>query len=347
MASLGRVHWLAFTATCKASPFPPKRRRFLPSFSPFLAPRTPNVIVSALSTPPSVGENVEEEVLQEFYRDRELNGDFITRVSNTIFWRQTSNASVVESDSMQPSEEVTYDESEGGFLKLAATKEWLMGENDAPVNKRITLKELQDDRERRKKLNFLMYEAVWLLTSKNILLFVGIPPGCLLIKDYMHSLKKELLLLTVGIGAACSGYCLIVFSLQAAVSYAAGVAFSCLYLQLLCQHSDNISRDDVPKIFRQKKIKKIGIRSQDLQDSFERIIRGSGMALSSPRLVIPGAIFGLWALFHQYSTNDFFDFQLVPAMLGLFAYKAAALVQVYRDNEDLKLIFPQDDENFY
>lgn len=27
-------------------------------------------------------------------------------------------------------------------------------------------------------------------------------------------------------------------------------------------------------------------------------------------------------------------------MLGLFAYKAAALVQVYRDNEDLELIFP-------
>lgn len=27
-------------------------------------------------------------------------------------------------------------------------------------------------------------------------------------------------------------------------------------------------------------------------------------------------------------------------MVGLFAYKAAALVQVYRDNEDLQFIFP-------
>jgi hypothetical protein len=34
--------------------------------------------------------------------------------------------------------------------------------------------------------------------------------------------------------------------------------------------------------------------------------------------------------------------QLVPAMVGLFVYKAAALVQVYRDNEDLQLIFPDE-----
>lgn len=31
-------------------------------------------------------------------------------------------------------------------------------------------------------------------------------------------------------------------------------------------------------------------------------------------------------------------------MVGIFAYKAAALVQVYRDNEDLQLIFPEDNE---
>ncbi|KAI5666772.1 hypothetical protein M9H77_16625 [Catharanthus roseus] len=31
-------------------------------------------------------------------------------------------------------------------------------------------------------------------------------------------------------------------------------------------------------------------------------------------------------------------------MLGIFAYKAAALVQVYRDNEDLQFIFPENEE---
>lgn len=31
-------------------------------------------------------------------------------------------------------------------------------------------------------------------------------------------------------------------------------------------------------------------------------------------------------------------------MVGMFAYKAAALVQVYRDNEDLRLIFPDNGE---
>lgn len=39
--------------------------------------------------------------------------------------------------------------------------------------------------------------------------------------------------------------------------------------------------------------------------------------------------------------------QLAPAMFGMFAYKAAALVQVYRDNEDLRFVFPdsEDDAN--
>lgn len=30
-------------------------------------------------------------------------------------------------------------------------------------------------------------------------------------------------------------------------------------------------------------------------------------------------------------------------MVGMFVYKAAALVQVYRDNENLKLDFPEND----
>ncbi|XLT77330.1 hypothetical protein HN873_033604, partial [Arachis hypogaea] len=63
----------------------------------------------------------------------------------------------------------------------------------------------------------------------------------------------------------------------------------------------------------------------------------------------------LWyfGLSHQYFTNDFFDFQtkhiliciniyrsfqFVPVIFGMFVYKTAVLVQVYRDNEDLQLI---------
>jgi hypothetical protein len=57
-------------------------------------------------------------------------------------------------------------------------------------------------------------------------------------------------------------------------------------------------------------ISRIGIRSEDLSDSFEKTIRGSGIALSSPRLVIPAAIYGLWAVSHQYFINDLLDFQV-------------------------------------
>ncbi|KNA14630.1 hypothetical protein SOVF_105580 [Spinacia oleracea] len=274
--------------------------------------------VSVLKSPSSATERAEEDVSQEFFRDRQLKGDLITKYSDILFQKgvmgliddETANVEY----SSESAEEALADEPDAGFLKLTSTQEWLMGETSAPINRKPTNKELQDNRERRRRLEFLRYEA----------------------------LKRELQFMTLGVGAACTGYCLFIFSIQAAVSYASGVGFSCLYLQLLYQHADNISQDSVPHIFREKKIKKIGIRSEDLKDSLEKTVRGCGIALSSPRLVIPAAIYGIWVLLHQTFATDLFDFQIVPAMLGLFAYKAAALVQVYRDNEDLEFIFPDE-----
>ncbi|EPS57723.1 hypothetical protein M569_17094 [Genlisea aurea] len=229
-------------------------------------------------------------VSEAFLRERKLNGDFVAKVSDMIWFRGVSNSvSAVELD-------------DGGGIHIRAQS---------------PLAEIEEDSESRKKLNFLRYEA----------------------------LKRELFLLTVGVGTACTGYCLVTLSVEAALSYASGVLFSCLYFHLLCQHADNISKESIPEIFTKKKLKKIGFRSEDLRDAFERTIRGSGIALSSPRLVIPGAIYALWEVSqHILRHHVLLDFQqLVPAMLGLFAYKAAALVQVYRDNEDLKLIFPETD----
>ncbi|CAN1797083.1 hypothetical protein LINPERHAP1_LOCUS21137 [Linum perenne] len=266
-----------------------------------------------------VSELADEDVLQMFLEERAESGDLVSKICD-MFW-QGDLIKLVDADvakpiihtSTQEQEQVTEDDQEDGFLKLATTQQWILGASDAPRNKKAIAKALQDDRERRKKLSFLKYEA----------------------------LKRELMFLSFGIGTACCGYCLVILSLQAAMSYAVGVLFSCLYLQLLYRHSDNLSRKMVPSIFTQKKQKKIGIRSEDLRDSFEKAIKGSGIALSSPRLVIPAAVYGLWALCHHYVGNDFFDFQIVPAMFGMFVYKAAALVQVYRDNEDLELVFPE------
>ncbi|TXG73565.1 hypothetical protein EZV62_002144 [Acer yangbiense] len=271
-----------------------------------------------------VGEVAEDDVLQMFLKDREVNGDFISRASDMFWLREVVKFVDADSDATrladtpQQSDQDVGSDNDDGFLKLSRTREWLLGDNSAPINKKPTAKAVQDDRERRKKLNLLEYEAV---TPK---------------------LKRELMLLSAGIGTACSGYCLIAFSLQAAVSYAVGVLFSFLYLQLLYKHADSLSKEMVPQIFLQKKSKKIGIRSEDLENFFERTIKGSSIALSSPRLVIPAAVYGFWVVSHQYFANDFFDFQIVPAMFGVFVYKAACLVQVYRDNEDLQLVFPDD-----
>ncbi|CAL1403855.1 unnamed protein product [Linum trigynum] len=291
-------------------PYPPK---------PLLKknPRLASVLKASYSP---VSELAEDDVLQMFLEERAVSGDLISKVCD-MFWQRDivklADADVDASkfvDTTLELEQGTEDDDNDGFLKLSGTREWILGASDAPVNKKAIAKALQDDRERRKKLNFLKYEA----------------------------LKRELMFLSIGIGTACCGYCLVTLSLQAAISYAVGVLFSLLYFQLLCQHSDNLSREMIPSIFMQKKAKKIGIRSEDLTDSLEKTIRGSGIALSSPRLVIPAAVYGLWVLCHHYIAIDLFDFQIVPAMFGMFVYKAAALVQVYRDNEDLQLIFPED-----
>ncbi|XAR59647.1 hypothetical protein NMG60_11015560 [Bertholletia excelsa] len=271
-------------------------------------------VASAMRSSPA-NELAEDDIVQTFLKERELSGDVIAKVSDIIWLRQVIKPSEAEeTEFTELPQETLGDDNEGGFLKLAWTREWVSGNDSAPFNKKMIAKELRNDSERRKRLNILRYEA----------------------------LKREMLLLTVGIGSLCSGYCLLTLSIQAAVSYAAGVLFSCLYLQLLYKHVDNISMETVPQIFKQKKSKKIGIRSQDLKDLFERSIQGSGVALSSPRLVIPAAIYGLWGL-SQHLASDLFDFQLVPAMVGMFAYKAAALVQVYRDNEELQFVFPDNE----
>ncbi|XP_047333457.1 uncharacterized protein LOC124936975 [Impatiens glandulifera] len=289
--------------------------------------RISSAVVSVLgSPPPSVSELEEDDVLSTFFKERELDGDFISKVSDVLWLKRVVKFNDADADVdadadpelAQLRNETAADENEGGFLMLTRTLEWVAaGDSSAPFNKKIIAKDVQNDSEKRKRLNNLRYEAI----------------------------KREILLLTISIGSLCSVYCLLALSVQAAVSYSAGVLFSCLYLKLLYQQTDKISKEAVPKIFTQKKIKKIGIRSEDLRDVFEKTVSGSGFVLASPRLIIPIAIYGLWGV-SQHFGNNIFDFQLVPAMVGMFAYKAAALVQVYRDNEDLQLIFPGDDEDF-
>ncbi|KAH1225183.1 hypothetical protein GmHk_11G032149 [Glycine max] len=270
MDTLSRIRFLP---TCYSLQFP--KISALSRFPNAFSTATPLVsVLRVRAGPPSVSDT-DEDVLQIFFKERELNGDFISRASD-LLWRRDFRSSgdydisELTDNTSQQIEQIIETDSDGGFLKLTRTQEWLTGDNSPPINKKVTAK--------------------------------------------------------------------------AAISYAIGVLFSCLYLQLLYQHADNLSSEDVPQIFKKKKSKKIGIRSEDLEDFLERTIKGSGISLSSPRLVIPATIYGLWILFHQYFTNDIFDFQLVPAMFGMFVYKAAVLVQAYRDNEGLRFVFPKNED---
>ncbi|KAJ4970673.1 hypothetical protein NE237_003772 [Protea cynaroides] len=269
--------------TCVA-PLPIRASPFHRGYA--LSRRTPTVSTFRTALPGN--ELATEDALQMLLRERKLNGDFISKATDFLWMRgnlESVNSEVrIYGEIPRQLEEVIENENEndGGFLKLKKTQEWVLGNNVAPINKTAITKELQNNSEIRKRLNLLKYEA----------------------------LKRELMLLTTAIGAACSGYCLLAFSVQAAVSYASGVLFSSLYLQLLYRHADSLSKESVPQIFRLKKSKKIGIRSEDLKNLLERSIKGSTIGLSSPRLVIPAAIYGVWGL-SQHFHNDFFDFQVV------------------------------------
>ncbi|KAG6761876.1 hypothetical protein POTOM_035115 [Populus tomentosa] len=313
MDTLSRI--ACFSTSPKLSPRPPLFKKTPPSVS-----------VSRASAQP-LSELAEDDVLRVFLRERQLNGDFISKACDKFWQRGVAEFVDVDDDKLsdipQESEQVMESDNNGGFLKLSRTQEWVLGENAAaPMNKKATAKALQDDSDRRKRLNLLEYEA----------------------------LKRELMLLSVSIGAACTGYCLVVLSVQAAVSYAIGVLFRLVdTLLLICSACFSFTY----------MFSLIGIRSEDLRDSFERSIKGSGIALSSPRIVIPAAIYGLWTgenfqnaignekivvRFSVHRDQRLATHVIVPAMFGMFVYKAAALVQVYRDNDDLKLVFPDSGE---
>ncbi|GJN08011.1 hypothetical protein PR202_ga25895 [Eleusine coracana subsp. coracana] len=265
-------------------------RGWLPSLGPALrcrrSPCVPALRYSSLQAP--AGDRIGEEVLRMFLEERQLHGDFVTKIADVVWRRDTLEATegLESAVDVAGTEDVGEDVTDEGVLRLAATREWVSGESDLPLTKRLSAKDRQDDSVKRKELNLLKYEA----------------------------LKDELLLLTTGIGAACSLYCLLVFSFE---------------LSLLIIFSYANAR--------------IGIRSEDLKSTIEKTLGGTSVALSSPRLVIPAMIFGLSALSDHFQ-NSIFSFELVPGMMGFLAYKAAALVQVYRDNEDLRLILPEEED---
>jgi hypothetical protein len=47
--------------------------------------------------------------------------------------------------------------------------------------------------------------------------------------------------------------------------------------------------------------------SEDVRDNMKKVLSGTAVSLSSPRLVIPALVYGLWAL-SQHFHNDILNF---------------------------------------
>lgn len=256
-----------------------------------------------------------QELFETFLRERQPRSDFVSKASDLLWRREIFDVDKESLNDIKESppeyQKVRDDEDGNGFLKLSQTRRWTSGMDRAPTNAKLAADEIEISREDRRRASFFEYEA----------------------------LKRELFLLTIFTGASCSIYCAIVLSYEACYSYGIGAMASLLYLKLLFHHAGKISEDNVAKIFLRRRRKKIGIQSADLQDSFEKSLYGSSLALSSPRLVIPASLFGVWKILHESS----FSLQLAPLILGFFAYKGALLIQTFRDNKELAMTFPKEE----
>eukprot|EP00252_Welwitschia_mirabilis_P014655 TRINITY_DN3228_c0_g1_i3.p1 TRINITY_DN3228_c0_g1~~TRINITY_DN3228_c0_g1_i3.p1 ORF type:complete len:318 (-),score=61.87 TRINITY_DN3228_c0_g1_i3:169-1122(-) len=290
----------------------------IPRFAVSSFRSTPKVFAVNKTSRPDA-EISAQEMFELFLSERQVTGDLISKASDMIWkveFQEGDKPTTDESKELfQQSARGDRVDNEGRLLKLSQTKHWVSGDSKAPLSEKISPAQWQSDREKRKMIGLLEYEA----------------------------LKREILLLTGGIAAASFAYCYLMFTPQVAWSYALGAAGSCIYLQLLYYHTDNISWQNLSKVFRSKKVKKIGIQSIDVRRAFEKAFKGGLLAASSPRLLVPSALFGLWALLKHYFGD--MELQLAPTIFGFFAYKGAIIVQIFRENEGFLYISSETDDN--
>lgn len=256
-----------------------------------------------------------EEFFRSFLRSRQTGRDLVSRASDLLWRRELDEIDDAKRQEVQKKlsqiQKVREEDEDFGFLKLTKARSWSLGVEDAPTNSGRLQYEKEKANDDRRRQSMLEYEA----------------------------LKRELSVMTIAVASLCDLYCVVVLSPQAALSYAIGALGSWFYLHRLYQYADNLSEDDVADVFRKRRFRRIGIRSSDLEESFSKTVEGLKMVMKgSSRLAIPAALFALTAAFDHF-TPDNLQLQTPPLMLGFFAYKAAALIQAYRDNKDLLIIF--------
>eukprot|EP00850_Spirogloea_muscicola_P018352 SM000167S02965 [mRNA] locus=s167:240476:241133:+ [translate_table: standard] len=80
-----------------------------------------------------------------------------------------------------------------------------------------------------------------------------------------------------------------------------------------------------------------GITTQGFSSFLQKAASGSQQALASRRLAVPAALMAMWAVTSHLSNKveGHFHLELAPILLGFMAYKAAALIQAFRDNKEL------------
>lgn len=125
-----------------------------------------------------------------------------------------------------------------------------------------------------------------------------------------QNLKNDLLLYTVGIGALCDVTAYVTYSPEVTASYAAGLVGAILYIRML---------------------------SSSVEALGENSVGGAAKgAIGQPRILVPVILVMVFNRWNNIVAPNYgvMELQLIPMLVGFFTYKAATLIQTFKEVMD-------------
>ncbi|KAG6551153.1 hypothetical protein Mapa_007388 [Marchantia paleacea] len=120
-------------------------------------------------------------------------------------------------------------------------------------------------------------------------------------------LKRDLQITTLGIGGLCAVSTYFAYSPQVAASYGAGLLGALVYVRMLGSSVDSIGAQDAGSAARG--------------------------ALGQPRLLVPVVLVMVYNRWNALAVPEYdvMSLQLIPMLVGFFTYKAATLVETFKE----------------
>eukprot|EP00249_Psilotum_nudum_P000774 c12888_g1_i1 orf=115-1182(+) len=125
--------------------------------------------------------------------------------------------------------------------------------------------------------------------------------------EQYNQLKTDLQFFTLAVGGVGTITAYVSYSAEIAASYGVGLIGSLVYIRMLGNSVDSFG-------------KQVGLQS----------LRG---AVGQPRLLVPVVLVMIYNRWNEFLVSEygFIHLQLIPILIGFFTYKAATVVEVFKD----------------